>query len=298
MIISLEKLPEECGSILREFEVRDSDVEPYLQDAEVLMTWPSKAASFISKMPKLRVIQTFSAGVDDLPFQYLNGVTVLSNAGAYSTSVAEHAWALALSLAKGVNSKRRGSTYSVTGRVALIVGAGGIGSEIARIAMRGFSMKVIGISRSFRRPEFFDERLTPDQLPRVISNADFVFVSLPLNRYTRGILNYEVLKAMKEYTILVNVGRAETIVEEDIFRLLKERDDLRFGTDVFWRKEGKENFESPLWSLPNFAGTLHTAGASASGETLRQAMISACKNLATYLREGKSDNLVKLEDYL
>lgn len=88
------------------------------------MTWPSKVAGLLEKMPKLRLLQTFSAGVDDLPFEKLTKVTVMSNAGAYSESVAEHAWALALALAKRVNLRKKVETYSVMGGTAVILGAG------------------------------------------------------------------------------------------------------------------------------------------------------------------------------
>lgn len=299
MIISTERLPEECHHLLDRFGVRDSNLTDIdLMNGEVLITWPSRVSTFLEKMPRLRVLQTFSAGVDDLPFERLRNVTVMSNAGAYSESVAEHAWALALALAKRVNLRRRVETYSLSGGTAVILGAGGIGSEIARIARYGFSMKVIGVSRSFKRPEFFDVKLPPNGLREAIPQGDVIFDALPLNRETRGLLNYDVLSLMKERSILVNVGRGETIVEEDIIRILKERRDLMFGTDVFWRKNGKENFDSPLWDLENFAGTYHTAGASASGETLKRAMITACANLERYLTTGEASNLVRISDYL
>lgn len=297
MIVSTEKLPEECYSLLQEYELREA-TEANLTEAEYLISWPSKLRSLVSKMPKLKVIQTLSAGVDDVPYDLLRNAVVLSNAGAYSTSVAEHAWALALALAKGVNVRKREPTYSITDQTALVLGAGGIGSEIARIAKQGFRMRVIGVSRSFRRPELFDEMLPMDQLKEAIRRGDVVFDTLPLNKSTRGVLNYSVLSLLKERAILVNVGRAETIVEEDVMRVLKERKDVRFGTDVFWRKDGKENFESELWNMDNFMGTYHTAGASASGETLRKAMIKACNNLKNYLEKGESENVVKLSDYV
>ena len=299
MIISTERLPEECHTLLNKFGVKDSNLtDSDLREGEVLMTWPSKVAGLLEKMPKLRVLQTFSAGVDDLPFEKLVNVTVMSNAGAYSESVAEHAWALALALAKRVNVRKKVETYSVMGGTAVILGAGGIGSEIARIAKFGFSMKVVGVSRSFKRPEFFDVKLHPTQLREAIPQGDVVFDALPLNKETRGLLNYELLRLMKQRAILVNMGRGETIVEEDIIRILKERPDLRFGTDVFWRRNGRENFDSPLWELENFAGTYHTAGASASGEILRRAMISACANLERYLSREEANNLVRISDYL
>lgn len=298
-IVSSEKLPQRAKEVLLEIGAEIIEESPD-EEAEALLTWPSKASLFIPKMPKLKVIQTFSAGVDDFPFHLLpKSVKLFSNAGAYALSVAEHAFALILTLAKGINKNmKRVESYQLTGKTIVILGAGGIGSEVARIAKRGFEMKVIGVSRSFKKPEFFDEKYPPDKIDEALPKGDVVVNSLPLNKYTRGLLNYERLKKLKDKSILVNVGRAETIVEEDIIRILRERPTIRFGTDVFWRKDGKEIFESPLWSMDNFAGTLHTAGGYASKEVLESAIVRACENLVKYLRTGNAENEVRIEDYI
>ncbi|AWR96757.1 3-phosphoglycerate dehydrogenase [Acidianus sulfidivorans JP7] len=295
-IISTEKLPEKAKEFLN---VKDENIEEDLKDAEALLTWPSKAAQYIPRMPKLKVIQTFSAGVDDFPFHLLPpNVIVFSNAGAYSLPVAEHAFSLILTLAKGLNKEmKRIESYQITGKNIVILGAGGIGSEVARIAKNGFKMKTIGVSRSFKE-DTYDEKYSLKDIDNVIPLGDVIVDSLPLNKETNGILNYERLSKMKNKAILVNVGRAETIVEDDIIRILKERPDVRFGTDVFWRKNGKENYDSELWKMQNFAGSLHTAGGYASKEVLDNAMIRACKNLANYINYGKAENQVKISDYI
>jgi D-3-phosphoglycerate dehydrogenase len=296
MIISSEKLPEKAKQII---QVKDENItEKDLEEAIALLTWPRKIAEYINRMPNLKVIQTFSAGVDDVPFSIIpSNVIIFSNAGAYALPVAEHAFGLILSLAKGINKRKRIESYQLNGKAILILGAGGIGSEIAKIAKKGFNMKTIGVSRSFKNPELFDEKYPLDKLNEIIEKGDIIVDALPLNKETYGILNYENLGKMKDKAILVNVGRGETIVEKDIIRILKERPSIRFGTDVFWRVDGNENFDSELWNMENFAGTLHTAGGYASKEVLENAMIRACENLAKYLREGKADNEVKVIDY-
>jgi len=297
MIISSEKLPEKAKQII---QVKDENVtEEDLKEAIALLTWPRKISEFIDKMPKLQVIQTFSAGVDDVPFSKIpSNVKIFSNAGAYALPVAEHAFGLILSLAKGINKRKRIESYQLTGKIILVLGAGGIGSEIAKIAKNGFNMRIIGVSRSFRNPELFDERYSLDKLDDLIGKADVIVDTLPLNKETLGILNYQLLSKIKDKAILVNVGRGETIVEKDIIRILKERPSLRFGTDVFWRVNGVENFDSELWNMENFAGTLHIAGGYASKEVLESAMIKACENLSKFLKEGKAENEVKISDYM
>jgi len=104
---------------------------------------------------------------------------------------------------------------------------------------------------------------------------------------------------VKDKCIIVNVGRVETIVEEDIYRLLKEKPGVRFGTDVFWRVNGKENFSTTkLWELENFTGIPHIAGASANPSVLNNALTQACRNVYKIIYEGKGENKVRIEDYV
>ncbi|AGJ63470.1 glycolate dehydrogenase [Saccharolobus islandicus] len=298
-IISTEKVPEECKNIIN---IKDENLtdEDY-KNAEILLTWPGRVNSdLIDKMPNLKVIQTFSAGVDDLNFSIVPPhVKVFSNAGAYSLSVAEHAWALILALAKGVGTKKRTIVYDVSEKTLLVLGGGGIGSEVARIGKTAFRNYVIGISRSFRKPEWFDEKHEMIMIREKIKEADIIVDTLPLNKQTRSLLNYDLLKDAKRNAIIVNVGRGETVDEEGIYRLLKERQDVRFGTDVFWRKNGKEDFyNTKLWELDNFTGTLHTAGAYGNESIMKRAMSMACLNVKKYIDKGVADNEVRREDYV
>jgi len=297
LIISTVKLPEECKKLI---EVKDENLtDQDIENAEVIMLWPSQAKEILPKAKKAKIIQTFSAGVDDFPFELLRKDQELySNAGAYSTSVAEHAFGLILALAKGVGLKKKVETYVLNGSTLLVLGAGGIGSEVARIGKQGFNMYVIGVSRSFKS-SYFDEKYSLKDLPNVIGRADVIVDTLPLNKETRGVLNYSVLSKVKDKCIIVNVGRAETIVEEDIYRFLKEKPGVRFGTDVFWRVNGKENFSATkLWELENFTGTPHIAGASANPSVLKNALIQACRNVYKIVQEGKGENRVRIEDYV
>jgi len=267
----------------------------------LIIGWPAQIRrDLLSRTRNLRAIQCLSAGVENLQFDALpSGVKVFSNAGAYSVPVAEHAWALVMTLAKGTHRPERKTTsYVLRGKTLLILGAGGIGSEAARIGKYGFSMRVIGVSRSFKEPELYDERYGLDKLDEVIGGVDVIIDSLPLNKYTKGILNYKNLSKVKRNCIIVNVGRGETVDEEGVYKLLKERKDVRFGTDVFWRRDGKEDFNSKLWELENFAGTRHTAGAEGSPEILENAIIEAVKNAIEFLKYGKAKNEVKIGDYI
>lgn len=302
MILSTYTLSEKAAGLLKEFElINGSEKKEDVSNASAILCWPDslrRVMPYVSN--KLEAIQTFTAGVDDLPFDKIpESVKIFSNAGAYSVSVSEHAIALILAVCKNVNRKDPPSSYGVKGKTLVILGGGGIGSTTARMAKNGFGCYVIGVSRSFKNPEnFFDAALSPEMLDQALASADILLSALPLNKYTRDLLNYEKLKLTKRHIAIANVGRAEAINEDDIYRLLVENPDARFATDVFWRVNSKENFDSKLWQLQNFAGTLHRAGATASPEVREAAVEIAATNLRNYLSDGRAQNLVIRGDYV
>jgi D-3-phosphoglycerate dehydrogenase len=298
-IFVTDALPEAAREVLAGFEVYEGGADDHaLERCQGLVCWPQRTrGETIRKMKRLRVVQTFSAGVDRLDFASLPpGVVVLSNAGAFTESVAEHAWGVLLGVAKGVHLRNQRSTpRRLRGKTLLVLGAGAIGSEVARLS-RSLRMKTVGVSRSFRDPSAFDEMHPTSDLAKAVPEADAVVIALPLTRGTTGLVDYGVLAKAKEAVIVVNVGRAEVVPEPDLIRWLRERPESRFATDVFWVKEGREAY-SPAWELPNFAGTLHVS-AVPLGEDLSGVKVAAARNLRQFFEEGSAANRVDLSEYL
>lgn len=299
MITYTDTIPTEALEILSEWKFDGPEAPATdLERNAVLLTWPGGVTEkLLRTMKSLRAIQLYSAGVDDLPFSLIpKDVRVFSNAGAYSTSVAEHAWALLLALAKGINKRGTYESYQLLNKNLLILGCGAIGSLIASIG-RAFGMRALGVSRSFHSPETLHERYDLDRLEYCLSISDAIVCSLPLTKYTQNLLDYPKLSKLKSKVILVNIARAEIFDQNAVFRILSERSGTRFGTDVFWRNDGREDFDSGLWRLNNFAGTMHTAGAKASAEVANTAKLRAAENVREYLKTGKAKNEVRREDY-
>jgi len=300
MVFVTDSLPTEAKEILSGFEIYESAADDnILSECQALICWPSRAkAELMQKMKGLRMVQALSAGVDALDFSSLPpGVQVFSNAGAYTETVAEHAWGLLLGMAKGIHIRNQKSTpRALRGKTLLVVGAGAIGSEVARLS-KSLGMKTVGSSRSFRSPEFFDEMHGISHLGKDIANADAVVIALPLTKLTRGIVDYDVLSRSKENAIVVNVGRGETVSEEGLVRWLKERPESRYCTDVYWKTGGKEAFSTRAWELPNFAGTLHVSGVPL-GEDLDGVKVAAAWNVRRYFESGNGVNRVDAAEYL
>src|SRR2546425_1163116 len=166
-------------------------------DVVVSMGFPREfPPDFREKARKVRMIQSLVAGVDHFPFErFPPSAIVCSNAGAYSVSVAEHAMALLLAAAKDIvlrtDEIRRGifgqgvTNKALAGSTVVILGLGGIGSEIAR-RCKAFDMRVVGIARSRNARGVVDEIGTMDDLPRHLSGADAVVLALPLTRASAG----------------------------------------------------------------------------------------------------------------
>jgi len=261
-----------------------------------------------TRAPRLRLIQTLVAGVDHLPFDRIPpSVRICGNAGAYNTSVAEHAMALLLAAAKDIprsTEEIRAGTFdqgrvnvALEGSTLVVAGMGGIGTEVARLA-KAFRMRVIGLTRDGRTVPPADEGGTLGDLPERASRADALVITLPLTRETRGLVDRRVLQGMKETAILVNVARGKIIVEDDLYEHLRAHPRFRAALDVWWtypKGDVGRPFHRPFHELPNVVMTPHVAFA-VPGQR-RRAMEAALENVLRFLRGETPRNLVDRAEY-
>jgi len=298
-VLVTDVLEQDAKDALSGLRIVGRDDAAEFSGCEGLLCWPWRGTSeLLSKLPGLRMVQTFSAGVDGLDFRALPpGVQVFSNAGAYTDSVAEHAWGLLLGAAKGVYLRNQKTVpRRLRGKTLLVLGCGSIGSEVARLS-KSLGMKTVGVSRTFRSPEQFDNKYPLSSLAEVIQAADAMVMALPLSNTTRGVVDYRILAKAKKTAIVVNVGRGDSVKEKGLIRWLKERPESRYATDVFWAKKGRESFSTDAWDLPNFSGTLHSSGAPL-GETLSGAKLAAAQNVKRFFETGKALNRIDISEYL
>jgi D-3-phosphoglycerate dehydrogenase / 2-oxoglutarate reductase len=298
-LLVTDPLPAEARDLLSNFELFESSADDAaLERCEGLVCFPGRVkGETLRKMKRLKMVQTLSAGVDGLDFGALPpDAQVFSNAGSFTESVGEHAWGLLLGVAKGVHLRNLRTTPRVLrGKTLLVIGCGAIGSEVARLS-KSLSMRTVGVSRSFKSPELFAETHPVSDLSSVIGGADAMVVTLPLTNNTRGLLGYELLSRARDAVMVVNVGRGETVDEQGLMRWLKERPESRFATDVYWKVDGREQFSTPAWDLPNFAGSLHNSGVPL-GEDLAKVKVAAAMNVKRYFGTGEAANRVDLSEY-
>src|SRR6516162_4500709 len=141
---------------------------------------------------------------------------------------------------------------------ALILGVGGIGSEAARLC-HAFGMRVIGIdARRNHPPEGMDELHRPEKFDELLSQADFLIMTIPHTPATEGLMDRQRLRRMKPSAFLINIGRGMTVRLDDLVAALHAREIAGAGLDVFEIEPLPA--DHPLWTAPNVLITPHTAG--------------------------------------
>jgi glycerate dehydrogenase len=261
----------------------------------------------ISKMPRLKFIQSTRAGVDSVDFSQIpQNVKVCGNVGAYSEPMAEHTLGMILYLAKDLgqrNYKLAGgiadyqNSLFLKGKTLGVIGAGGIGQAVARLA-RCFGMRTLGVNSSGKKAPHFDRTYKISRLESVLGESHVVVVALPLNLRTLHLINESSLALMKSDCILVNVGRGHVIEEQALYNHLKNHPEFKCGLDVWWNyPRQNEPFiqRYPFFELQNFLGTPHISGFVP--EERQIALDHAINNLLRYLGGGKLQGLAKREDY-
>ena len=260
------------------------------------------------RAPRLRMAQTLIAGVDHLPYRVLpRSVIICGNAGAYNTSVGEHAMALLLAAAKDIPQRTReiaaglfdqdARSKALAGSTVLILGMGGIGAMVATIC-KAFRMHVIGVSRKGAILPPADEGGRIEDLPRLLPRADYIMIALPLTARTEGLVDRAFLAAMKDDAVLVNIARGRIVVEDDLYEHLRTHPNFRAALDVWWvYPDGKAGhpFHRPFHELPNVVMTPHNANAIPGQR--RRAMEAAVENVLRFLRGETPRNVVDVTEY-
>jgi len=251
-------------------------VEPHLRDAEIVIAWSLRPEQF-ALAKNLRWIHSPAAAVHQLMFpELIDSDVVLTNARrVHGPVVAEHVIALIFALAKKIPDavrfqqkhtwaqeimwRGRPRPREISGATLGLVGAGGIGREVAKLASR-LGMRVIAVRENPEkgRPEGVEQVYSVSQLNTLLRQSDYVVLAVPLTPATSGLINAERLANMKPDACLINVGRGPLIDELALAAALRTHTIGGAALDVF--EQEPLPADSPLWDLENLLITPHTAG--------------------------------------
>ena len=165
------------------------------------------------------------------------------------------------------------------GRTLLVVGLGGIGTELARRA-HALGMHVIATrSGGHEGPDFVEHVGTPDELLALASQADYVANCLPLTSATTGLFDRRFFAAMRAGAYFISVGRGRSTVTDELVAAIRSHHLAGAGLDVTDPEPLPANH--PLWTLPGVIITPHVAAVSPGSVELRLALLR--ENLRRYV---------------
>ena len=225
-------------------------------------------AGVLSAMPKLRWIQSMTAGVEgwlavpDLPA----GVTLTCARGTHKESMPENIVAGLLYVAKpyaaAAANQKQGKWVStvaqpINGKTLGILGLGAIGQEVARIA-GALGMRVIGTRRRPEPMEYVEAVLPPERTDEVLAQSDFVLLLLPATPETDNIMDAERLAKMKPTAWLLNFGRGHLIRDDDLVAAVRAGTIAGAVLDVFRQEPLPE--DHPFWGTEGILVLPHIGG--------------------------------------
>jgi phosphoglycerate dehydrogenase-like enzyme len=223
-------------------------------------------SEILADLPRLRVVQTMTAGVDHVRGHLPAGVTLCNGRGVHDASTAELTLALILASQRGIPDFVRAQTTgawkpeqrpSLADRTVLIVGYGQIGAAIeARLVP--FEVDVRRVARTAR-----EGIAALEDLPDLLPDADVVVLIVPGTASTRGLVDADFLARMKDGALLVNVSRGP-VVDTDALLAELGSGRLRAALDVTDPEPLPP--DHPLWRAPNCLISPHVGGNSTAME--------------------------------
>ncbi|MFY0779476.1 D-2-hydroxyacid dehydrogenase [Peribacillus simplex] len=266
-----------------------------LNEAEILITYGEDLnEEIIGKAANLKWIMVMSAGLELMPFKAIEerGILVTNARGIHKIPMAEYTIGMLLQYEKKLKQlmknereelwHRKIEVGELNGKTMLILGAGAIGGEVARLG-KAFRMTTMGVNRSGKPVESIDHLYTLDNILEAVPEADYIVSVLPSTDETKGLLQKEHFKAMKETAVFVNIGRGDLINDEVLIEALEAGELAHAILDVFDPEPlGKGH---PFWKMENVTVTPHLS--SKSGEYLPRTFAIFEKNMREYLKAGK-----------
>lgn len=266
-------------------------------------------ARLFEASPNLHWVQVYSAGVErcvSIPAMNEGNRLLTNGQKIGSPALAETSIALMMSLVRGIDlyyanqmkgewvrdvGMERAEFMELEGRTVLVVGLGGIGTQVARRA-HGLGMRVIATRGSRREgPDYVDYVGLAHEVNELARQADVVINTAPLTDSTRGMFNAEFFDAMKPTAYFISIGRGASTVTDDLIAALESGSIAGAGLDVTDPEPLPEGH--PLWTTPRVIITPHTGGLSDKGR--ERLFLLVRENLRRYVAGEPMLSVVDIE---
>ncbi|MFK7977484.1 MAG: D-2-hydroxyacid dehydrogenase [Halioglobus sp.] len=258
--------------------------------------------------PQLRWIHHYFVGMDyctGYSDDQLRDMVFTNNKRLSGPAIAEHTIAMMLSLSRGLpayHSAQTTNTWArkpgsymnfgeLSGKTMLVVGLGGIGTQIA-LRAHGLGMKVIATRNSSRSgPDYVEYVGLADELTTLAAKADVIVNALPLTADTTNLFDKAFFEKTKKGAMFLSVGRGKSTITADLIAALESGQLFGAGLDVTDPEPLPK--ESPLWQMENVIITPHIS--AAGFDSAKRSMIIAAENLRRYVAGEAMLNVVDLE---
>ncbi len=249
-----------------------------------------------SNADELHWVQIYLAGVENcvsLP-GIQSGLLLTYGRSLSSPTIADHTMAMTYALVRGIDvyhgAQTKGTWNSasarslrsfgeLSGRTMLVVGLGGIGTQVAKRA-NALGMRVLATRGSRREgPDYVEYVGLADEAITLAKQADVVVNAAPLTEATRGMFDKAFFAAMKPGAYFVSVGRGQSTVTQDLLEALRSGQLAGAGLDVTDPEPLPP--DHPLWSTPRVIITPHVAAMST--ETFQRIFALVAENLRRYI---------------
>src|SRR5690554_510277 len=266
-----------------------------VKDADALIVRSDKIDGEVMDAAKqLKLIIRAGAGYDnvDLDAATSRNICVMNTPGQNANAVAELVFGMMIYMQR---NKFDGSVgRELINRRLGLYAFGNVAKKVARIA-RGFNMAIYAFSPTLTHDDLRKEGeygvITAYSNRELFENSDIVSLHMPLLEDTRDIVNYNLLAYMPQDGLLINTARKELIVEDDLIRIMEERPEFQYATDI--KPDKHEEF---LAKFPNrYFSTPKKTGAQTK-EANRNAGIAAAHQIVAYFKEG--DDRFRVEENL
>jgi phosphoglycerate dehydrogenase-like enzyme len=251
---------------------------------------PPVTVEILADLPALEVVQTLTAGVDDvLPF-LPEGVQLCNARGVHDASTAELVVGLVLASLRGLPGFMAAQATgrwahvrhrSLADRRVVLVGFGSVGQAVAR-RLDGFEVDLVAVA-SRARPGVAG----PESLPELLTTADVVVVTVPLSERTRGMVDAEFLARMPRGALLVNAARGPVV---DTAALTREVASGRLLAALDVTDPEPLPPGHPLWTMPGALITPHVGGDTSAYLPRAHRLVAA--QLDRFARRAPLDNVV------
>lgn len=277
----------------------------YLKHAEVVLG--SCYGALLEQLPELIWFQNFSSGSEACTATggVKNADFILTNTQRLSSpAIAEHAIAMMMSLSRDLSLYQRNQMQQkwqrspignangeISSKTMLVLGLGGIGTEVAKRA-HGLGMRVIATRNSSRNgPDYVAQVGLASEMNELAKQADVVVNALPFTPSTSNIIDDAFFTAMKKGSFYISVGRGKTTNQDALIHALNSKHLAGAGLDVTDPEPLPQGH--PLWTTENLIITPHSAGASMAG--IQRGLILYQENLRRYLQGEKLLNVVNIQ---